>query len=125
MKWVICVISVLFLFSSLALAQEGEPDTVTLIGHIVDNKTLAVERADEISDFPMGRSKEDTPKPQGVGIGYSLSVKGKLYRFDKESDVAIEDFLKKSDSKENVVVEAKRSISGLKLISIKNQKNKK
>lgn len=110
---------------SLAFAQETAPtnisETVTLKGYIIDNMCASAHKGN-LADFVKNHTKECTLMPQCVASGYSIFADGKLYKFDQASNVTIEYFLKKKDSKVQVVVVAKKAGEELSLLSIENQK---
>ena len=103
---------------SFALAQET---TVTLKGDIIDNMCAGTKSPEELTAFVKTHSKDCALAPACAESGYSIFADGKLNKFDKDSGAKIEEFLKKADSKLQVVVEAKTAGEELSLVSVKNQ----
>lgn len=132
MKKIVLMGIVLCFAASLALAQEATtPETptltpttaeVTLTGDIIDNMCAGTKTPAELAEFVKTHTKECTLMPACVATGYSIFADGKLYKFDKESNAKIEEFLKKEDSKLQVVVIANKVGEELSLVSIENQK---
>ena len=96
-------------------------DILSLKGDIIDNMCAAANK-DSLADFLKTHSKECALMSDCVASGYSIFADGKLYRFDQASSKKIEEFLKQSDSKLQVVVKAEKVGKELKLVSIENQK---
>ena len=59
--------------------------------------------------------------PGCVGSGYGIYALAEFTKFDKASNAKVEEFLRKADSKLEVVVEAKKIGDELQLISIRNR----
>jgi len=95
---------------------------ITLTGDIIDNKCVGTQTPAELAEFVKTHTRECPLKPDCVASGYSIFADGTLYRFDKESSVKIEEFLKKEDSKLQVLVTANKAGEELNLVSIENQK---
>jgi hypothetical protein len=96
-------------------------DVLTLKGDIVDNM-CAAENKDHLADFLKTHTKECALMSDCIASGYSIFADGKLHKFDQASNKKIEEFLRKPDSKLQVVVKAERVGKELKLLSIENQK---
>jgi len=124
MKSLISFVLLLCLTASLALAQEKAATatavTLTLKGTIIDNLCADANKAD-LANFTKTHPKSCALMPTCAASGYSIFADGKLYKFDKDSSKKIEEFLKKEDSKLQVVVQAKQTQEELSLISIANQ----
>lgn len=105
--------------ASLALAQQAA--TVTLTGTIIDNQCAGTQTPEQLAEFVKTHTKECALAPACAASGYSIFADNKLSKFDKDSSAKIEEFLKKDDSKLQVVVEAEAVAGELKLVSIKNQ----
>ncbi|MDD5668811.1 MAG: hypothetical protein PHE58_02100 [Candidatus Omnitrophica bacterium] len=126
MKKILFLIFALCFVSSFAIAQEtagtmAASDTVTITGVIIDN-ACATANKDTLEDFVKTHLKSCALMPNCVASGYSIFADGQLSKFDKESNVKIAEFLKKEDSKLQVVVTAKKAGEELSLVSIENQK---
>lgn len=142
MKKIVLMGIVLCFAVSLALAQEAtttEPSApaetsaetptltpaateVTLTGDIIDNMCAGTKTPAELAEFVKTHTKECALMPDCVATGYSIFADGTLYKFDKESNAKIEEFLKKEDSKLQVVVTAEKIGEELNLVTIENQK---
>ena len=96
-------------------------DVLSFKGDIVDNM-CAAEAKDNLADFLKTHTKECALMSDCVASGYSIFADGKLYGFDQASNKKIEEFLRKPDSKLQVVVKAEKVGKELKLLSIENQK---
>lgn len=107
-----------FSFQVQAAANEGE--TITLKGDIIDN-LCANGNKDNLAEFVKSHTKSCALMPNCVASGYSLYVDGKLHRFDDASNKKIEEFLKKSESRLQVVVTITKTEDLISLVSIKNQ----
>jgi len=94
---------------------------ITLKGDIIDNLCADSQSPDELAEFVKTHTKECTLSPECAKSGYSIFADGKLYKFDSESNAKIVEFLKKEDSKLQVVVEAKENDKELSLTSVENQ----
>jgi hypothetical protein len=96
-------------------------DVLTLKGVIIDNH-CAESNKDHLADFIKTHTKECALMPHCAATGYSIFAEGKLYRFEPASSKKVEEFLKKGESKLEVVVKAEKTGEELNLISIENQK---
>ncbi|MDD5583497.1 MAG: hypothetical protein PHV55_00370 [Candidatus Omnitrophica bacterium] len=96
-----------------------EPATVTLTGTIIDNMCAGTQKPEELTAFIKTHTKECALKC--ASSGYAIFADGKLSKFDKDSNVKVEEFLKKVDSKTDVVVVAQVVNGELSLVSIDNQ----
>ncbi len=90
-------------------------------GDIVDNM-CAAENRDDLVEFLKTHTKECALMSDCVASGYSIFANGKLFLFDQASNKKIEEFLRKPDSRLQVVVKAEKVGQELKLVSIENQK---
>ena len=118
MKKLILLGLLLGFISSFGFAQEA---AVTLKGDIIDNLCAGTKSPEELTAFLKTHTKECALAPACAGSGYCIFADGKLNKFDKDSSAKIEEFLKKADSKLQVVVEAKKAGEELNLASIRNQ----
>lgn len=96
-------------------------ETVTITGDIIDNMCAGANAAD-LSNFVKTHTKQCALMPDCAASGYAIVVDGKLTKFDKDSNAKVAEFLKKEDSKLQVVVTAKKVGDELSLVSIDNQK---
>jgi phosphoribosylamine-glycine ligase len=96
-------------------------EVMTLKGDIIDNKCAGMQSPEGLGDFVKTHTKMCALMPECIASGYSIYSDGKLMKFDKDSNGKIEEFLKKEDSKLQVVVEAKKTGDELSLVSIQNQ----
>jgi len=125
MKGLVVVTLIVLVFGSLAIAQSGAPAgaaTVTLRGTIIDNQCAGAQKPEELAAFIKTHTKECALMSVCVASGYSIYSDGKLTKFDKASNAKVEEFLKKADSKLEVVVVAKKAGDMLDLVSIESQK---
>ncbi len=107
-------------FGLVALALlAGE--AITLKGTIIDNHCAAMGK-DNLAEFVETHTKACALMPDCAASGYSIFAEGKLYKFDQASSKKVEEFLKKDESKLEVVVKAEKVGEELKLVSIENQK---
>ncbi len=97
-------------------------EALTLKGNIIDNRCAGTQTPEKLAEFVKTHTKECALMPACVASGYSIFADGKLQKFDKDSNAKIEKFLKKADSKLQVVVVAKKTGDKLSLVSIENQK---
>jgi len=95
-------------------------ETMVLKGDIIDNACAGSQQPPALVVFLKKHTKKCALKCSASG--YAIFANGVLLKFDNESNAKVEEFLKKTDSKLQVVVEAKETINGLSLVSIKNQK---
>lgn len=119
MKRVIPIVLALCFVVSLAFAQGAETTAIT--GDIIDNMCLDAHKLEDIAQFVKGHSKQCAITPECEASGYSIYSEGVVNKFDKESNARIAEFLKKEDSKLQVVVTAVKKGEELKLVSIENQ----
>lgn len=96
-------------------------DTIVLKGDIIDNMCVNAHK-DSLADFVKTHAKECPLAPGCMESGYSIFADGKLYKFAKDSNAKVVEFLKKDDSKLQVVITAKDENGELSLVSIENQK---
>jgi len=97
-----------------------ESAVMSIKGIIIDNNCAEMNKAD-LATFITTHTKECALKPECVASGYALYSDNKLMKFDAASNSKVEEFLKKGDSKLQVVVEANKTGEELSLVSIKNQ----
>jgi hypothetical protein len=100
-------------------APAATTETMTLTGTIIDNNCAGANKAD------LATFVKTHPKSCALSCadsGYAIFADGKLSKFDKESGAKIAEFLKKEESKTQVVVTAKKVGEELSLVSIENQK---
>jgi len=93
---------------------------VTLRGTIIDNRCADMNK-DNLAEFIKTHTKACALMPECVASGYAIFADGKLHKLDAESSKKIEEFLKKEESKLEVVVKAEKVGEEFKLISIENQ----
>lgn len=114
---------------SLAFAQTEEPakevsksdsETIKLSGTIVDNKSVE-KYLDGLDNFMPRYPKAQAILPSSVESGYSIYSAGELYRFNKESNDKISEFLQERNNVLRVEIEARKDGDDLDLISIKNE----
>lgn len=123
MKKVLLAVMVFCFMVSLAVAQ-GDTSagaTVTLNGDIIDNMCLGAHKPEELAEFVKGHGKQCAISPDCEKSGYSILSDGNLSKFDAESNAKIAEFLKKEDSKLQVVVTARKTGEEMSLVSIENQ----
>jgi hypothetical protein len=77
---------------------------------------------DNLAEFVKTHTKACALMPDCAASGYSIFADGKLNKFDQASNKKVEEFLKKDESKLEVVVKAEKVGEELKLASIENQK---
>ena len=143
MKKILFVLIVLCFVSSLAFAEDvakpvaatdtnpivattptatttTTPEATVLKGDVIDNMCAGMNK-DNLADFVKTHTKECALKPACIDSGYSIFADGKLYKFDKDSNAKVGEFLKVADSKLQVTVTAKQVGDELSLVSIENQ----
>lgn len=96
------------------------PEAIVLKGDVIDN-TCAGANQDNLAEFVITHTKQCALMPGCIESGYSIFADGKLYAFDKDSNVKVVEFLKKADSKLQVIITAKQVGDELSLVSIENQ----
>jgi hypothetical protein len=114
-------VTLALLLAGLAALALLAGEAITLKGTIIDNH-CAESNKDHLAHYVMTHTKECAVMPHCAASGYSIFVDGKLHKFDAESSQKVEEFLKKDESKLEVVVTAEKIGEELKLISIENQK---
>ena len=115
MKAVLAIASFAFAGTADTMAN-----TVTLTGTIVDN-ACAGGHIQDLGNFVKAHTKDCALMPGCVASGYGIYADGGFTKFDKASNTKVEEFLHKTDSKLEVVVEAKNVGDDLELISIRNR----
>lgn len=118
MKKLVLLGLVFSLAASFVFAQEA---TLTLKGDIIDNQCAGSKTPEELAEFTKTHTKECALLPACAASGYAIFADGQLLKFDKDSNAKVQEFLKKDESKLQVVVEAKKVGEELSLVSIKNQ----
>lgn len=121
MKKILCFAILACFVASMAFAGETtskKEKTLVLKGDIIDNMCAGAQK-NQLPAFVKTHTKECAL--QCAASGYSIFSDGKLSRFDKASNAKIEEFLKKPDSKLQVVITAEPEGKKLDLISIENQ----
>ena len=122
MKKILCFALLACFVASMAFAVETPTKidkAVTLKGDIIDNMCAGAQKS-QLSTFVKTHTKECAL--QCAASGYSIFSDGKLSKFDKASNPKIEEFLKKPDTKLQVVIVAEPEGKELDLVSIENQK---
>lgn len=130
MKKLVLILIVLCLMAGFAFAEQATtaitataaiPAVTTMIkGTIIDNICASANK-DNLSGFIKTHPKSCTLMPDCAASGYSIYADGKRIKFDKDSNAKIEQFLKKDDSKLEVIIEVSKVTDELSLVSIKNQ----
>lgn len=108
-------------FVSAMESAPAMPETLMLTGDIIDN-TCANANQYSLADFVKTHTKQCATAPACIESGYSIFADDKLYKFNKDSNVKVVEFLKKKNSKLQVVVVAEKINGELSLSSIENQK---
>ena len=136
MKKLVLTVMAVCLVTGFALAAESKaqspaspmsastsvPATITMRGDIIDNMCAGSQEPQDLAAFVKTHTKQCALQPQCQASGYSLFSSGALLKFDAESNAKIAEFLKKPDSKLQVVVVAKKEpLNALSLVSIENQ----
>ena len=122
MKKILCFALLACFVASMAFAGETPAKiekAVTLKGDIIDNMCAGAQKS-QLSTFVKTHTKECAL--QCATSGYSIFSDGKLSKFDKTSNSKVEEFLKKPDSKLQVVIVAEPEGKELGLVSIENQR---
>ena len=98
-------------------------DTLTLTGDIIDNMCAGGQKAENLAAFIKTHTKECALMDQCAASGYSIYTNGALMKFDMASSMKVAEFLKKPESKLQVVAVVKKEpLNELSLVSIENQK---
>lgn len=98
-------------------------DTLTLTGDIIDNMCAGGQKAEDLPAFIKTHTKACALMEQCAASGYAIYANGALLKFDAASNAKVAEFLKKSDSKLQVVAVVKKEpLNELSLVSIENQK---
>ena len=103
-----------------ATTPAATAESMVLKGDVIDN-TCANSNKDNLAAFVKTHTKQCALLPGCMESGYSIFADGKLYKFDKDSNAKVAEFLKKADSKLQVTVTAKQVGDELSLVSIENQ----
>lgn len=114
-------IVIIFAMTSQLDAFSGEEEVITLKGDIIDNMCANANK-NNLGEFVKTHTKECALMTHCVASGYAIYADGRLQVFDEESNKKVEEFLRKSSSKLQVQVTAKKAGDELSLISIENQK---
>lgn len=110
-----------FSLASHVGADSVEGEAVTLKGTIIDNM-CADGSKENLAEFVKTHTKQCALMEHCVASGFSIYADGELHKFDAASNKKIAEFLKKTDSNLQVVVNAEKSDKELSLVSIENQK---
>jgi hypothetical protein len=102
-------------------AHSADGEAITLKGTVIDNM-CADGSKENLAEFIKTHTKQCALMEHCVASGFSIYADGELHKFDAASNKKIAEFLKKADSKLQVVVKAEKSDTELSLISIENQK---
>ena len=94
-------------------------ETITLTGDVIDNMCADANK-DNLAAFVATHAKQCALSC--ADSGYAIFAEGKLTKFDQDSNAKVAEYLKKEDSKLQVVVTAKKIGEELSLVSIENQK---
>jgi len=131
MKQIVTISLILLVVSCSAVAQEPAAGTETkstevkaaeimaLTGTIIDNK-CATANKDKLAEFIKTHPKECAVMPDCAASGYSIFSGGKLFKFDKDSNAKIAEFLKIDTNKLEVKITAKKTGEELSLVTIEN-----
>ena len=135
MKKLVLAVMAVCLVTGFALAQETQapapdvspaaavaPESVTIEGDIIDNMCADSQKPEALAAFVSTHTKQCALMPDCEASGYSIYSDGALTKFDAESSAKVAEFLKKEDSKLQVVVVASKTGDELSLVSIENQK---
>ena len=125
MKKLMFVVIVCCFIASFAAAQENAEqapavEMLTLRGDIIDNMCADANDMD-LANFVKTHTKDCATSPACAATGYSLVVDGKAWKFDKESDYKVEEFLRDPNSKLKVMAEVRKANDILNLMAIRNQ----
>ena len=112
--------SVVYAQQALTPVASVLEETVTVSGYVVDNLCAGPQKTEDLAVFVQTHTKECALAPSCAASGYAIFAEGQLLKFDQESSAKVSEFLKKADSTLKVIVEAKKGVDGLALISIKN-----
>ncbi len=121
-KIMVIVTGVIFVCAALGYAQTTANETMTLKGDIVDNMCAGNQTPQQLVEFVKSHTKTCALAPECAASGYLIFAEGKIFKFDDASNIKIQDFLMKKESKLQVVVTAKKSGEKLRLVTIENQK---
>ncbi len=118
MKKTISLLLALVFVGSVAFAQETAT-TMTVKGDIIDLMCAGAKDSQQLAEFVKTHTKDCALAC--ASSGYAIFSDGIITKFDKDSNAKVEEFLKKADSKLQVVVEAEKAGEELTLVSIQNQ----
>ena len=110
--------------ATIATATVVEPvagNLLILKGDLIDN-ICANANKDTLADFVKTHTKKCALAPGCIESGYVIFSNAKLYKFAKDSNSKVVEFLRKDDSKLQVEITAKEIDGELSLVSIENQK---
>lgn len=129
MRRIIALTAVFMAGAVMAFAQntpwrdDPQKETMTVKGSIVDNLNVSTKTPEQLTEFVKTYTKNDVLPSKNAEKGYSIFADGKLYSFDGDSGMKVNQFLQKPENKLQVVAEVKstgeRGI--VSLISIRNQ----
>ena len=106
---------------TIPATAEAPAEALALKGYIIDNQCAGTQTAEQLSLFVLSHPKACALLPECAASGYSIFADNVLYKFDKDSSVKVEEFLKQENSKLLVTVVAKKVGEELNLVSIENQ----
>ena len=106
---------------SIPATATAPAEALTLKGNIIDNQCAGTQTPEQLTEFVKTHAKECALLPACAVSGYGIFADNVFYKFDKESNVKVGEFLKQVDSKLSVLVVAKKIGEELNLVSIENQ----
>jgi hypothetical protein len=110
----------LMVFATVVFAQQAQ--VMLIKGDIIDNLCAGEQTPAQLAKFVPTHTKECALAPQCAASGYSVFDGSAVYKFDQKSSAMVEQFLKKTGSKLQVVIEAKKDTGNvLSLVTIANQ----
>ena len=124
-KRIVFLAMVICFAASFVSAQEAADqvpavEMLTLKGYLIDNMCADANETD-LANYVKTHTKECATSPACAATGYSLVVDGKAWKFDKESDYKVEEFLRDPNSKLKVIAEVRKANDILNLMAIRNQ----
>lgn len=121
MKKTFLFVALLILITTYAFAHGG--NDVILHGIIVDN-ACAQTHKDNLSEFTKTHEKTCMLKPDCLKSGYSIYAEEdkQLHKFDEASNAKVVDFLKRSDSRVDIVIIAEKNGDALMIEHISNRR---
>ncbi len=119
---ILCLVTSVGFAADMTLTATVRIDSMMLKGDIIDNLCAGSKNPAELGNFVKTHTKGCALMPACVKSGYSIFAEDKLYKFDAASNAEIAEFLRKPESKLQVVVMVKKNDGELSLVSIENQK---